>query len=92
MSEISGTSEETSDTGAGGGVFTEPERERLVAAFRAGNATATEAELGAFLAWAQGLRLDGGMLTLVLQGLAVPVRSQDDEGYQFRATNEGQPG
>ena len=90
MSESSGASE---DTGAGDGVFTAAARERLVAAFRAGNATATEAELGAFLAWARGLRLDGGMLTLILQGRAVPVRSPEDEEYQFRAaTNEEQPG
>ena len=42
------------DTAHGGGVFTAPERERLVAAFRAGNGTATEAELAAFVAWARG--------------------------------------
>ena len=92
MPEPSGTSEETSDAGAGGGVFTEAERARLVAAFRAGNPTATEAELAAFLAWAQGVRIDGGMLTLILQGRALPVRPQGGGGYQFRAaTNEEQP-
>ena len=93
MSESNGTSEETADAGAGDGVFTEAERATLVAAFRAGAAPATAAELEGFLAWARGVRLDGGMLTLVLQGMAVPVRSPEDQGYQFRAaTNEEQPG
>jgi hypothetical protein len=64
----------------------------LVAAFRRGNATATEAELEAFLAWAQGVRIEGGMLTLVLRGMAVPVRSEGDGGYKFRAaTDEEHP-
>ena len=73
-------------------MFTEQERERLIAAFRRGNGAATEAELEAFLAWARGVRIDGGMLTLVLQGMALPVRSGSDGGYQFRAaTDDEQP-
>jgi hypothetical protein len=76
-----------------GGVFTEPEQERLVAAFRAGNANATDAELAALIAWAGRVRVDGGLLTLVLQGLALPLRPDGAGGYQFRAaTDAEQPG
>jgi hypothetical protein len=75
------------------GVFTEPERERLVAAFRAGNEDATEAELDAFLTWARRVRVEGGLLTLILQGLALPIRPDGSGGYQFRAaTDAEQPG
>ena len=105
MPEPSGTPEAAPDAGGertppppgdpapGAGVFTEPERERLVAAFRRGNATATEAELEAFLAWARGVRIEGGMLSLILQGMALPIRPEGGGGYQFRATTEEeQPG
>jgi hypothetical protein len=74
-------------------MFTEPERERLVAAFRTANATATEAEVEAFVAWARGVRIESGMLTLILRGMALPIRPEGGGGYQFRvATDAEQPG
>jgi hypothetical protein len=72
-------------------VFTEPERERLVAAFRTGNGAATAAELAAFVAWARGVRLEGGLLTLILQGMALPIRPDGGGGYQFRAATDEEP-
>ena len=97
MLEPSGTAEEASERGASrrrapprGGVFSEPERQRLRAAFRAGNGAATEAELAAFLAWARGVRLEGGLLTLILQGVALPIRPDGAEGYRFRAATEAE--
>ena len=76
---------------AGGDVFTAPERERLRTAFRAGNGAATAAELAAFVAWARGVRVEGGLLTLILQGLALPIRPQEGGGYRFRATADAAP-
>ena len=80
----------SADTALGGGVFTAPERERLVAAFRTANGAATEAELAAFVVWAAGARVEGGLLTLILQGLALPIRPDGAGGYQFRAATEAE--
>jgi hypothetical protein len=72
------------------GVFTAQEREQLVAAFRKGKANATEEELATFVEWARGVRIEGGMLTLILQGVALPIRPEGDGGYQFRAATEAE--
>ena len=70
------------------GVFTAQERQRLIAAYLKGNGTATEEELEAFVAWARAVRLEGGLLTLILQGVALPVRPDGAGGYRFRAATE----
>jgi hypothetical protein len=96
MPEPSGTAREPSGPGAArrraprGGVFSAPEHERLVAAFRTGNGAATEAELAAFVAWARGVRLEGGLLTLILQGVALPIRPDGVEGYRFRVATDAE--
>jgi hypothetical protein len=65
----------------------------LRAAFRTGNGTATEAEVDAFPAWVRGVRVEGALLTLALEELALPIRLAAGGADQFRAAPEGeQPG